>query len=151
MLASIRNVVLCHMATKSLQVRPDNNQGINTALLATSMVRTGWEERCWFSPLTFHWHKDTLCYGKNDFGWYNPVNMAPDTVQSSPSSKCLPPWPAGLLLVGQGSHLLRAAPTHGTAGRSSRRHLSPQVTDQRRSPGQYFHVHSLFLYNLSCG
>ena len=50
---SIRNVVLCHMATKSLQVRPDNNQGINTALLATSVVRTMWEERGWFSPLTF--------------------------------------------------------------------------------------------------
>ena len=50
---SIRNVVLCHMATKPLQVRPDNNQGINTALLATSMVRTMWEERGWFSPLTF--------------------------------------------------------------------------------------------------
>ena len=53
MLASIRNIVLCHMATKSLQVRPDNNQGINTALLATSVVRTMWEERGWFSPLTF--------------------------------------------------------------------------------------------------
>ena len=52
-LAPIRNVVLCHMVTKSLQVRPDNNQGINTALLATSVVRTMWEERGWFSPLTF--------------------------------------------------------------------------------------------------
>ena len=49
-LASIRNDVLCHMVTKSLQVRPDNNQGINTALLATSMVRTGWTKRGCVSP-----------------------------------------------------------------------------------------------------
>ena len=46
-----QNVVLCHILTKSLQVRPDNNKGINTALLATSMVRTGWEKRSWFSLL----------------------------------------------------------------------------------------------------
>ena len=84
-LASIRNVVLCHMVTKSLQVRPDNNQGINTALLATSMVRTGWKKRGCFSPLIFQWQGHFKLWLKNDFGWYKPVvNMAPD--------KASPPW-----------------------------------------------------------
>ena len=107
------------MVTKSFQVRPDNTQWLNTALLATSMVRTGWEERSWFSPLSFQWQGHfELWFKKIYFGLYKPVViMVPDKAsppwgwdcpnRSSPSLKlkCLPPWPAGLLPAGKGGHL----------------------------------------------
>ena len=53
LLAPLRNVVLCHMLTKSLQMKPDKNQGINTTPMATKMVRTGREEKSWFSSLMY--------------------------------------------------------------------------------------------------
>ena len=162
------------MVTKSLQVRPHNNQGITTALLSTSILRAGWEERSWFSPLTFQWQGhfklwlkkrfwviQTSCeYGskqdQSTLGLGLPplvftlleVEVPPSLASwPAPSREGRPPRPAGTLRASG------APPTHGTAGRSSRSYRSPPVTGHRWPPGQslsnsFLNLVYLFLWKI---